>query len=223
MSDSKKILIDLHLHTSRHSACSVLPAERLIATALEHNLQGVVITEHNYCWPQSELDELLEQAGNPPFLLMAGCEVRVTLDNGMMGDLIVLGCADNPERDQHIDDLCRQVHAQGGIVIAPHPFAPGRGIEEEVYSARIDAIEVFNNRYNSADQWARASEAQAQLSIPAIAGSDSHDLETIGRCCTEFDAGVSSLADVIAAIKNHQCRPLARPAAGGIFKSLFRR
>lgn len=219
---AKKLLFDLHVHTSRYSACSALPPEQLLAAAHARGLDGLVITEHDHVWAAAELDELLEAAGRPPLLLFAACEIRAALDDQSTGDLLVYGVAAPPESGQFIDDVCRQVHAQGGIVIAPHPFAEGVGIGREAYSARIDALELYNDRYRSPKAWSRAAEARAQLGIAGTAGSDAHALGAVGQCCTEFEAPIATLADLIGAIRNRQCRPQPTPPKLGLFQSILR-
>lgn len=212
---SKKMYFDLHLHTSRHSGCSVLPAAELLKTAAQRNLDGLVITEHSYLWSRDELDELLLQAGSPPLVLLSGCEVRVELDSSLLADMIVFGCPEVPKSELHVDDLCRWVHEQGGVVVAPHPFAQGRGICEEIFMAQIDAIELYNCRYQSPRMWDQARKAWEQLGITSTGGSDSHDLSTIGNCCTEFDVKIETIEDVVEAIRDNQCRglPIRPPAS----------
>lgn len=219
---AKKWVFDLHVHTSRYSACSALPPEQLVAAAHARGLDGLVITEHDHRWDAEELDALLEAAGRPPLLLFAACEIRVLLDGQSTGDALVYGVDVPPASGQYIDDVCRQVHAQGGIVIAPHPFAEGVGIGREVYSARLDAIEVFNDRYRSPKAWSRAAEAHAQLGITGVAGSDAHALGAVGQCCTEFAVPIATLADLIAAIRAGQCRPSPKPPSVGFLRSLMR-
>ncbi len=211
MGHSRKYHFDLHVHTSRHSGCSSLSAEKLIAAALEQKLDGIVLTDHEYLWPEEELQALLHDAGNPALVLLSGAETLVSLDSGLLGDVLLYGCTSIPEAGTHLDDVCRHVHNQGGIVVAAHPFAPGRGIGEELFSARIDGIEVQNYRYYKREWWERAAKACEQLHLPATGGSDSHVLKTLGMCHTEFDAPIRSNAELISAIKGGHCSPFQKP------------
>ena len=64
---------DLHLHTSRHSPDSVIDPFELLDRARAAGLDGVVITEHDYLWPEDELDEL--RAAAPDLVVLSGVEV----------------------------------------------------------------------------------------------------------------------------------------------------
>ena len=58
------LLIDLHLHTRRHSACSRIDERQLIDRAVRV-LDGLVITEHHYQWTREELDDLAAASAHP--------------------------------------------------------------------------------------------------------------------------------------------------------------
>ena len=77
---------DFHLHTSRYSGDSKIDPFKLIPKAVERGLHGVVITEHHHAWPQEELDELLEAANVPGFVLLAGFEYTSS-----HGDVLIYG------------------------------------------------------------------------------------------------------------------------------------
>ena len=57
------LIIDLHLHTRRHSACSIIDESRLIDRAVKAGLDGLVITEHHYQWTPEELAALRQVPG----------------------------------------------------------------------------------------------------------------------------------------------------------------
>src|SRR5262245_64609777 len=64
---------DLHLHTKRHSADSVIEPSRLVERAKQLGLDGVAITEHDWLWTQPELEELRRAADG--LMVFAGIEV----------------------------------------------------------------------------------------------------------------------------------------------------
>src|SRR5437879_13811612 len=65
---------DLHLHTTRHSPDSRMDPFALCRRAETIGLDGFVITEHDWLWTETELDEL--RRGHPRLVILAGIEVR---------------------------------------------------------------------------------------------------------------------------------------------------
>jgi len=218
-----KYYLDLQIHTSRHSPCSTIAAEEVIAAARARRLDGIALTEHSYCWSADAIERLKAAAPGAPLTVLAGFEIRARSADRPAGDLLVFGVAEVPPGDCSIDELCREVHGQGGIVIAPHPFAQWQGIGEEVYSSHIDGLEVCNYRYRDAAARQRAEQAWRQLGLVGIATSDAHDTADIGQFCTEFDVPIRNDRDLIEAIRQRRCRPYARIPPGWLFRRLWKR
>lgn len=220
MLGKRKYYFDLQVHTARHSPCSSLPPEKLVATAIARGLDGVLLTDHGYCWPQDEIDELLAQSGRPEFVVLSGCEVRTRLGEQAAGDLLLVGVAAAPAEPCALDIICRQVHREGGLVIAPHPYAATQGIRDEVYTTDIDAIEVYNYRYRGIQPVEKSEGAWRRSELAGVAGSDAHSLAELGRCCTEFDVPIGSLADLIEAILERRCRPRPKAPPSRLWRAL---
>src|SRR5690606_14678989 len=96
-----------------------------------------------------------------------------------------------------------RIHAQGGLVYIPHPFARGKGgggrILMEIGDA-VDIVEGFNARLHEpvlnerAQTWARNADK------PLGAGSDAHTLKEIGRAWVDvlpFDDDPRSFLDAL--------------------------
>ena len=116
---------DLHMHTTRHSADSVMDPFAMCRRARVIGLDGVVITEHDWLWTESELDVLREM--HPNLVILSGVEV-----SAREGHFLVYGVT-NPfavPRGIHVADLCHEVHGQGGAVVAAHPFRWGQPFDE---------------------------------------------------------------------------------------------
>src|SRR5262249_26603158 len=108
---------DLHMHTTRHSPDSQMEPAALLRRAREVGLDGVVITEHDWLWTEAELDELRGAACG--LVVLAGIEV-----SARQGHFLAYGVR-NPFAVPHsidVAELCREVHRQGGAVVAAHPF-----------------------------------------------------------------------------------------------------
>src|SRR5436190_13872817 len=104
---------DLHLHTRRHSPDSDTDPFDLLRSAIAAGLDGVVLTEHDYLWPEEELAEL--RAAAPGLVVLAGVEVT-----GRGGDMLCYGVTDPFKLPKGIPwpELCREVHRQGGVCVA---------------------------------------------------------------------------------------------------------
>ncbi len=195
---------DLHLHTSRHSPDSVINPFELLDRARAAGLDGVVITEHHYLWPEDELAEL--RAAAPDLVVLSGVEVT-----GVGGDVLVYGVSDPfaVPRGMEWPDLVREVHRQGGAAVLAHPYRWGQPIDEllETKTAEFDGLERMSNNM---DAGLRAKAAALHGRFPRWAGlgnSDAHDPEVVGVCYTEFATEVRTTADLVAAIRSGRCRP----------------
>src|SRR5438270_3855805 len=112
---------DLHMHTTRHSPDSSMDPFVMLRRARELGLDGLVITEHDWLWTEEELDEL--RAAAPGLVVLAGVEV-----SAWEGHFLAYGVGDPfaLSRGMGVAELCREVHRQGGAVVAAHPFRFGQ-------------------------------------------------------------------------------------------------
>jgi predicted metal-dependent phosphoesterase TrpH len=189
---------DLHLHTSRHSPDSETDPFDLLVAARKAGLDGVVLTEHDYLWPEEELAAL--RAAAPDLVILGGVEIT-----GRGGDVLVYGITDATKLPRGIGwgDLCREVHGQGGVAVAAHPNRWGQPFERVLADsgAEIDGIEVMSNNMDA------DLRRQAQVLLAAyphfaqLGNSDSHAPWSVGCCYTDFAREIRSSADLVAAIR----------------------
>jgi predicted metal-dependent phosphoesterase TrpH len=192
---------DLHLHTRRHSPDSITDPFDLLDAARAAGLDGVVLTEHDYWWPDEELSEL--RAAAPDLVVLAGMEVT-----GRGGDLLVYGITDPVALPKGIPwpELCREVHRQGGAAVAAHPNRWGQPFEAILRDQRpeLDGIEVLSNNMDP-DLRARAAELLVKYPhFAQLGNSDSHDPDTVGCCYTEFDVVIRTAAHLVEAIRGRK-------------------
>lgn len=193
--------IDSHVHTFPKSPCSTMTAEVAINSAHRANLDGIVLTEHDYIWPQWEADLLRTQnAGRLPRLFFAS-EV-----NCVEGHFLVFGLSNlegiyfaMPARE-----LIALAHKKGAAVVAAHPYRYDNEQGDLCYDLDIDGVEVdSSNTYETSGRLAnRLAEAKG---IFKMVSSDAHAANVIGQYYTEFPMEVETvtdLADYILSFKN---------------------
>jgi predicted metal-dependent phosphoesterase TrpH len=189
---------DLHMHTARHSPDSETDPFDLVRAAILAGLDGIVITEHDFLWPEPELEEL--RAAAPGMVILAGVEVT-----GRGGDVLCYGITDPFVLPRGIEwgELTREVHKQGGACVAAHPNRWNQPFERLLKEQKpeLDGIEVMSNNMDAS---LRAKAAELLKKYPHFAqlgNSDSHAPTTVGCCYTDFDADIRTNTDLVAAIR----------------------
>ncbi len=210
------LLIDIHVHTRRYSPCSTLDPERLIDRAVRAGLNGIVLTEHHHQWDQAELDELAAGSGHEGFVLLAGFEY-----GSAKGDLLVYGLA--PNQAGQIEPGLPPLEAVtrftklGGCCVAAHPTRASFGFDEAILSLPLAGIEVASVNLQPHEQQLAGKIAEA-TGIPAVAGSDAHRIQDVGRYATEFLEVVRTSTELHGALQRGRFRlseALRAPEASG--------
>ena len=199
------LIIDLHLHTRRHSACSVIDESRLIDRAVKAGLDGLVITEHHYQWTKEELAALVAASSHPGFLVMAAFEY-----SSARGDILVYGL--EPEQVKEFvpggqpEVMLAKAQAMGAVCIAAHPTRAAIPFDERIFEMPFEALEVKSVNLASHEQ--RLAEKLANdLGRMKTASSDAHRLEDVGRYATEFQEPIQSMADLRNSLRRGTFRP----------------
>jgi predicted metal-dependent phosphoesterase TrpH len=191
---------DLHMHTTRHSPDSQMDPIDLVRRAVEIGLDGVVITEHDWLWTEAELEELRGTA--PGLLVFGGVEVST-----QEGHFLAYGVHDPFAIPAGIGaaDLCREVHRQGGAVVAAHPFRWGQPFDEILREEQpeLDGLELMTNNMDPICR-ERAAQIWRELPLAGIGSSDAHQLTVLGACYTEFDWVIQSPNDLVRAIRSRR-------------------
>jgi len=209
--------IDLHLHTNKGSSDSNLAPKDMIARAKEIGIGAVCITEHDTMWEFREMPELLDDHG-PKFL--RGMEV--TTDMGHIG---VFGLTRYVGGIYKLSELRKVVDAEGGILIANHPFRykldprfsfinpdhepiveihPERAAKLPIFTM-VDAIEVLNGAC-SEEENVFALKVARIIGKAEVAGSDSHSAGSVGCVTTLLEDPVTDERSLIKQIKSRRTR-----------------
>ena len=188
---------DLHLHTTRHSPDSDMDPYVMLRQAEEIGLDGVVITEHDWLWTEDELREL--RARQPNLVVLAGVEV-----SAREGHFLAYGVSDPfaLPRGIGVAELCREVHGQGGAVVAAHPFRWGQPFLDILREERpdLDGLEMMSSNMDD-DCRRRTAEVRAAHGFAGLGNSDAHHEDTLGFCYTEFPPGIATVQDLVRAIR----------------------
>lgn len=202
------MLIDLHIHTSRYSrSCSVLNPRQIGPILRAAGLDGFCITEHDVTWSEVELDSLAaEKEAGGGLLILTGREVVC-----QEGHVLIFGLAKRPPLNLGAAELTELVRRGGGVSLLAHPLRFGFGLKEDegrlVALWRLfDAVEVWTPSHRPEENEAAFALA-AKYGLPAVAGSDAHTTEELGRWATRFNAPLSGLADLIASLRQGQVLP----------------
>jgi thiamine kinase-like enzyme len=205
------MLLEMHCHTAEHSLCSKAGAIDLIRQIYRRGLQGAVITDHHFLWPEKDLKALKTGAGVPDyFLVLSGQEVS-TAD---MGDLLVYGAAEVISRGTASGDI-RARYPHAALVLA-HPYRHGKKPGHETLSHPfLDGVEIFSSNHSVAEN-TRGLRDWHRYRFTAIAGTDTHGVTYAGAYPTLFDHPLEAIADLAEELKKGRCRPFFKeiPRAG---------
>jgi predicted metal-dependent phosphoesterase TrpH len=160
---------ELHCH-SQYSKDSNMPLERVIAACKKRGVSVVALTDHNEVAGALKLREMA-----PDWLTVIVGEEIATAD----GDLIGLFLKERIESRLSIEETIRQIHAQGGLAMVPHPFdrlrheAMGGEVLGRIKD-QVDFVEFFNARCVYADDNRQAQAFIKEHGLYGYVCSDAH-------------------------------------------------
>jgi hypothetical protein len=165
-----------HVHT-RHSFDSLADPAALVRRAQAVGIEVLGITDHD-TWRGARAARAAARSEGRPVHVVIGTEVRTG-----HGDLIGLFLErDVTERDALA--FCDAVHAQGGLVVLPHPFKWHR--LDDALLAHVDLVEVHNARCSRFDN-ARAEALAMERNLATVVGPDAHRTGELLLARNEFD------------------------------------
>ena len=196
------MLLDVHMHTSRYSACGKDTAEAMMAAAMERGLDAVAITEHNAFWPDGEIAEL--RAAFPRVRIFRGMEINTAEEE----DLLVYGASDPGALTgrRSIAAVIREVRRQGGATIMAHPLRYRDTIAESLLKAPPDACEAWSMNI-CAFQRSGIRAFQEQTGCGLIASSDAHRRDNLGIYASRFADDIRDEQELAAAIRRRAYTP----------------
>lgn len=175
MTDADWINVDLHSHT-HFSRDGLTTPEEYVVHCMAAGIDCAAVTDHN------NIDGAKAVARIAPFRVIVAEEIKSS-----EGEIIGLFLQDEVPRGMTPEDTVRAIRAQGGVVIAPHPFdrlrrSSALGLEALLRIVDdVDAIEVFNARTVLRNDNSRAARFARRHGKLRSAGSDSHSKGEIGH------------------------------------------
>src|SRR5215472_1723582 len=166
-----------HVHT-RRSFDSLLSPKTIYSRAQEMGLEVLIVTDHNTFQGSLDLGRFAD--GTSPMIITAA-EYQ-----SEKGDIIGLFLKEEI-RTHRSSEIIRQIRAQGGLVVLPHPFK-GHKLDDELIRG-VDLIEIYNLRCSQSDN-SKAAELCLQWNLPFLAGADAHTSSELGAAIKEFAAEV---------------------------------
>jgi hypothetical protein len=143
--------------------------------------------------------------------VIAGEEVTTRHGHWLAVGLPVGGWVDwrYAPRDGAFAGYAERVRADGGLVVAAHPSVPLPGCAWEFGYQQVDAMEVWNGRWNIDDEltlriWHQMLRQGRR--ITAVGGSDSHgSSQPIGRPLTVVYADSLAVCDLVRGLRGGRC------------------
>jgi len=196
--------VDLHVHTTPRSPCSILDPHDLIRGAASAGLDGICLTEHQALWTREDAATLAREGG---IKIFRGNEFTTN-----QGDILVFGFYEEIKELLMIRDLRERVLDAGGFMIAAHPF---RGFKtfgigqlqmtlEQACKRKVfgfvDAIEIGNGKLSPMENEMAAKVAE-HLGLLGTAGSDAHRMEEVGKWVMDFEQDIDTEEDLVKELK----------------------
>lgn len=202
---------DLHAHT-HFSDGSDSPAA-LVTEARRQGLDVLAVTDHDCLDGALRAFEIASGPGGPAGLEVVLGEEVSSRDGHILGLFLTRRVAPGRSAAQTV----AEIHAQGGIAIAAHPFwhagdHTGRrqGVGRLIGEVPFDAVEIRNGGITPSMAQAnrRAVAAVAALGLVGVGGSDAHVREALGLALTAFRGRTA--ADLRRSLELGTVLPLTR-------------
>ena len=191
------IRIDFHVHTNG-SPEGIHGLKEVITQAKRVGLQGIAVTDHNRLLSRRMAAQLSKMHN---FLVIGGIEG---------GDLVR---RKNRPRDSHrhwialnidtvpsgcdIGEITGAIRDQGGLSIAPHPFA--RNGFRNYDALRFDAVESLNGTRRDGMIDAKG--------LARVGGTDAHTKYMLGHTWTDVYGSNGSVDSILENLRKGNCAP----------------
>ena len=189
------VRIDFHVHTNR-SPEGINGLAEIIERAKRVGLDGIAITDHNRLLTR-EVAAKLSKIHD--FIVIGGVEggdlVRRRNHNGNSHRHWIALNLDSTPSDADMHAIAESVREEGGLSIAPHPYA--RNGFRNYERLGFDAVESLNGTR-------REEEVKGQ-SLARVGGTDSHAKYMLGYTWTDVYDSNGSVESILESVRRGNC------------------
>jgi predicted metal-dependent phosphoesterase TrpH len=167
----------MQTHSRYSNPCGWTSPSKIVESAVSVGLDGIALTDHN---TMAGVDEA-RSASPQNFVVIPGEEVDTP-----NGQIIGLFLDEEIEPWQDPEAVIDEIHRQGGLAFAPHPFDTYREGLKTIgqLSDKLDAIETLNSRCVRSRFNQRATAFARDVGLPKLGGSDAHFAYEVGKAHT---------------------------------------
>ena len=195
--------VDTHIHTKYSGNSKKIPVipdcisrpDKILKYADKRGIDFLAITDHETKRGGIETEKLA------PSRIIVGEEIS-TSDGELLGLFLNEAIPSGLSVEESID----MVKAQGGLVIAPHPYSViCPCLKDLIHKLNIDGIEVFNAFHRDGIINRKATEENKKIKNASIAGSDAHTERMVGNAYTLFEG--NTVEEFYKAVKKKKTIP----------------
>lgn len=213
MKNSKKILIDTHIHSSGISKCSRVPANELVNICVEQGLNGIVLTNHyklasvdtdfkTWCNKYIEEFHITRDYGNK-LGLKVFLGVEFTLNSMPQNDFTVYGLSEdfllssNPLFELTLNEFIKIIHQENALIFQAHPFRNTHPIDGML----LDGVEINCHPLYHTNEKQRVMDFANRYDIRVSCGSDYHGDTYKPYCGVLIDSSINSTEEYVRYIR----------------------
>lgn len=204
-----RLKVELHLHTADDPRDYVsYGVEDIVRHAAALGFDAIALTNHDR-WTEGG-ERARDVAAALGVALIPGIEA--TLDGG--AHVVVLGAGREVERVRTLADL-RRFRRPEHLVVAPHPFYPGRTVLGPLAEQELDLFDALEWSHFYSRRLVRWNRAAAELARrggkPLVGTSDVHLEEQLGLTFTVVDAASAEPEAILDAVRAGRVEVVTRP------------
>ena len=236
-----KYLYETHLHTSQASACAGSRGKDYIKRYVDLGFTGIMVTDHFFNsntafdrrrhWREwingfcTGYEDAWNEGARRGLDVFFGWEETFDGDDYLIYGLDKTWLLGHPEMVRWTrEEQFREVHRDGGCIVHAHPFRQHTYLSTVTLAPYlVDAIEAANAGNRESIYDAQAFEYARIIALPAVAGSDAHNVSSLERSGGPYGIYVpvqlTSVHDYVSLIKNKQQLSLHIPTDRCTFQS----
>ena len=190
-----KSIGNLHMHTTCSDGKNSY--EEMVQKALSLKFSFIAITDHSYGGSALCEDVIRQCRDERRLLCIPSMEVTGKTH------LLAIGIQHSIDKRLPVKKQVEEIHRQGGIAIAAHPFrSDSPYTENELFETGLDAIECKDIPTEKKTAFFDKIRAHA---IPCVSNSDAHNVAAMSSRWVMCDGEIRSFDDLKAAMKEKRC------------------